>query len=157
MSKSNFKLTLNNVLTCLAYAAIGLLLIVLKAGSLGILMTVVGLLIAFLGVTDIANKETVKGVIETVLGLVLLICGWTIADFVLLVFGLILIVISVVEIVENYKAGIRALLSPVVTAVLGIVLVVAKWKFMDILCIVAGVIFLVNAVLALFGKSITKK
>ncbi len=146
------------MLTCAVYAVIGLLLVILKGGSLGILMTVVGALLIILGIVDIVKeKDLVTGVIEAVIGVAIIVCGWLIADIVLLVFGIVLIVKGVMEAWEKRDKGWKELLSPLVTIVIGILLVVAKWALMDILCIVAGIIFLVNAVLVLFGKSISKK
>lgn len=158
MSKNNkFDLSLNNILTCVVYAVIGLLLIILKAGSLGILMTIIGALLIVLGVVDmVKNKDLTKGLIEAVVGVAIIVCGWLIADIVLLVFGILLIVKGVMELCKTYKNGFMAMLNPIVTIVVGVLLVVAKWTLMDVICIVAGVIFLVNAILALFGKKLEK-
>ena len=151
------QLTTNNILSCLFYAVIGLLLLIMKGGSLSILMTIVGILFIAIGVIDaIQNKDLVKGVVEMVLGLAIIIFGWLIADIVLLVFGVMLIIKGVIELLNTYKRGLAAVLSPLATIVIGIVLVVAKWALMDVMCIIAGVIFLINAVLALFGKKLKK-
>ena len=143
----------NNILNCIVYAAIGILLIVLKAGSLGILMTAVGALLIFLGLLDIFNqKDLAKGIIELVLGAGIIICGWLVADIVLLVLGIVLIVKGAMELFKNFKKGIVANLSSIVLVVIGVLLVVAKWALMDVMCIVAGVVFLINAALILLGK-----
>ncbi len=158
--KTTLKLSMNNIVTCVVYAIIGILLLVFQSGLLNVVMTVVGVLLIVLGILDILDKkDTVKGIVEIALGVVIIVCGWLVAEIVLLVLGIVLIVKSALEIVNNYKAGIRGLISPIVTAVIGVILVIAPWvawTLMDILCIVAGVIFLVDAVLALFGKSLSK-
>ncbi len=156
--KSKLDLSLNNLLTCIVYAVIGLLLVILKGGSLGILMTVVGALLIVLGIVDILQRkdDLIKGVVEIVAGILVIVLGWTIAAWVLLIFGIVLIVKGVMEAWNSRKDGFKALIAPLVTIVIGVLLVVAKWALMDILCIVAGVIFLINAVLTLFGKSLTK-
>ncbi|MBQ9790389.1 MAG: DUF308 domain-containing protein [Clostridia bacterium] len=159
MAKSNSKLNLttNNIMSCILYAVIGLLLVVLKGGSLNILMTIVGALLIVVGFVDIVkNKNVTKGIIELLAGIAIIVCGWLIADIVLLVFGALMIVKGTMEIIQNRKNGWGALLSPIVTVVLGILLVIAKWTLLDVICIVAGVIFLINAVLALFGKKLAK-
>ena len=156
-TKWQLQLTLNNVLTCLLYAVIGLLLLIMKGGSLSILMTIVGVLFIAIGVIDaIQNKDLVKGIVEMALGLAIIVFGWLIADIVLLVFGVLLIVKGVMELLQTYKSGLAAVLSPLATIVIGILLVVAKWALMDVMCIIAGVIFLINAALALFGKKLKK-
>ena len=156
-SQWKLQLTMNNILTCLFYAVIGLLLVIMKGGSLNILMTIVGVLFIGIGVIDaIQNKDLVKGIVEMGLGLAIIVFGWLIADVVLLVFGVLLIVKGVMELLNTYKRGLAAVLSPLATIVIGILLVVAKWALMDVMCIIAGVIFLINAALALFGKKLKK-
>ncbi len=157
--KAKLDLSLNNVITCAVYAIIGVLLLVFRSGLLGIAMTVAGVLLIVLGVLDIVNKkDLVKGLIEAVLGIAIIVCGWLIAEIVLLVLGVVLIIKGALEIFHNYKAGFRGLISPIVTVVVGIVLAVTPlfWTLIDIFCIIAGVIFLIDAVLALFGLSMSK-
>jgi len=155
MSKLKLNLSMNNIITCAVYAIIGLLLVILQGGSLGILMTVIGVLLIALGLIDIVKeKDLTKGLIEAVIGVAIIVCGWLIADIVLLVFGFLLIVKGAIDLFNNFKKGWSAMLSPIVTIVIGILLVIAKWALMDVLCIIAGVIFLINAVLALFGKKL---
>ena len=158
MAKTKMELSTNNILTCAVYAIIGLLLIILKGGSLGILMTIVGALLVVLGVVDIIKtKDMTKGMIEVVAGVAIIVCGWLIADIVLLILGILLIVKGAMEVFNNFKNGIMAIVSPVVTIVIGILLVIAKWTLIDVFCMIIGVIFLINAVLVLFGKSLVKK
>lgn len=154
MAKKKVVLVPGNLVTCALYAVIGLLLIILKAGSLNILMTIIGALFIVYGIFEILKKNLIQGVVMAVIGAVIIICGWTIAEIVLLIFGILLAVYGVLGIVKNIKAGFPALLSPIVTVVIGVLLIVAKWALMDVMCIIAGVVFLINAVLALFGKKL---
>lgn len=157
MTKPKLDLSTNNLFTCAFYAIIGILLIVLKAGSLGILMTIVGVLFIALGVVDIVKGNNLtKAIVNLAIGAVIIVCGWLIADIVLLIFGVLLIVKGVTDIAKNYKAGFESLLSPIACLVIGILLVVSKWALLDVMCVIAGVLFIVNAVLALFGKALTK-
>lgn len=157
MSKSKLSVSTNTILTSVVYAIIGLLLLILQGGSLGILMTVIGVLLIALGIMDIIkNKDITRGVIEAIVGIVIIICGWTIADIVLLVFGIVLIAKGVIELIQSLKSGALALISPIITIVVGVLLVIARWTLLDVICIIAGIIFLINAVLILFGKKLTK-
>lgn len=157
MAKTKIDLSLNNLLTCALYAIIGLFLVITKEGSLSILMTVIGALFIIVGVLDIINKgDLTKAIVELVIGVAIIVCGWLIVDIVLLVFGIFLIIRGAIDVINNYKSGIGALLSPIVCIVIGILLVIAKWALMDTMCLVAGIIFLINAVLVLFGKSLVK-
>ena len=160
MAKSKLKLdlSLENILTCAVYAVIGLLLCILQGGSLGILMTVIGVLLIAMGIMDaVKNDDIVKGIAEMVVGVVVIVCGWLIADIVLLLFGIFLVLKGGFEIYKNYKKGFKALIPAIITVLIGILLIIAKWTLMDIMCVVAGVIFIINAVLTLFGRSFSKK
>ena len=157
-SKAKLDLSLNNLITCAVYAIIGILLVILRAGSLGILMTVVGALLIVLGVVDVVKgKYLVKGVIEALVGVAIIVGGWVFADIVLLILGILLIIKGILEISKIYKKGFMAMLPAIVTIVIGILLVIAKWVLLDVICIIAGIIFIVNAVLTLFGKPLKRK
>ena len=151
--KKKASISNNSILNCIIYAVIGILLIVLKASSLGILMTAVGALLIITALIDIfGEKDLGKGVIELLLGAGIIVCGWLIADIVLLVLGIVLIVKGAMELFKNIKKGFVENLSSIVLIIVGILLVIAKWALMDVMCVVAGVIFLINAVLILLGK-----
>ena len=157
-SKVKLDLSVNNLVTCAIYAIIGLLLVILRGGSLGILMTAIGVLLIVLGVMDIyKGKDAVKGVIEIAVGVAIIVGGWIFAEIVLLVFGVLLIVKGVMELLKTYDKGIMTALPSIVTILIGILLVFAKWALLDLICLIAGIIFIVNAVLTLFGKQIKKK
>ncbi len=162
MAKSKWELDLspNNIITCAIYAVIGLLLAILQSGILGILITLFGALLIVLGIVDIVkNKDMVKGIIEAVAGVAVIVLGWLLLDIVILIFGIALIIKGVMDLVKDIKAGagLVALISPIVTVLLGVLFVISDlWlaTVINIICIVAGVIFIVNGVLALFGKSL---
>ena len=155
---AKLKLTTSNILTCVVYAVIGALLCIFKGGSLNILMTIVGALLFVLGIIDLVkNKQTGKGIIEAVLGVAIIICGWLVTGLVLLILGGVLIVKGVMEIIKNHKAGFVANLSSIMVVIIGVLLVISKWVLLDVMCIIAGVLFIVNGVLALFGKTLIKK
>lgn len=162
MAKSNLKLdlSLENIITCVVYAVIGLLLCILRLGSLDILMTIIGVVFIALGIFDIVkSKDYLKGGIEIGIGVVLIVFAWALIEFVLLVFGILLLVKGVIDIAKNYKAGIKALIVPIVIAVIGALFIVSNfaWTIAEIIIIVAGIFFIVNAVLTLFGMSLIKK
>ncbi len=153
MGKSNSGSFLSNLLTCIIYAVIGVLLIIFKSGSLGIVMTVAGVLFIVMGIIDIIkSKDLIKGIIEIAIGAAILILGWAFVEIVLLVFGILLIVKGVLDLFKSFGAGLKAMLSPIITIAVGILLIVCKFKAIDLLFIIVGVVFIINAVLALFGK-----
>ncbi|MBQ7224661.1 MAG: DUF308 domain-containing protein [Clostridia bacterium] len=155
MSNNKMVLSTENLINCAIYALIGLLLVIFRAGVLGILMTIIGVLFIVSGIMDIVKtKDTVKGVISIAIGAVIIVCGWLIAEIVLLIFGILLVIKGVSEIIKVYKNGFMAMLPSIVTIVIGALLIIAKFALIDVMCIIAGVIFIVNAVLMLFGKKL---
>ncbi len=154
-------ITLNNIITCALYLVIGILLCILKTGSIEILMTIAGILFIAFGIYDIiTNRENlVKGITEIVIGIVILALGWLIGTIVLLVFGVLIAIKGALDIFNNIKQkkGLVDLIVALVTIVIGIILCIAPFAIGDIICIVVGVIFIINGVLALFGKTIAKK
>ncbi len=158
--KSKLKLNLspNNLLSCLFYAVVGILLVILKGGSLGLLMTVTGALLVILGLVAILKEgDLVKGVVLVAAGIAIIIFGWTIADVVLLILGILLIIKGVLDLLKVFKNGFLSILPALITIVVGVLLVISKWALLDVMCVIAGVIFIVNAVLVLFGKNMVRK
>ena len=149
--KSNTKL--NTYLTAGLYAVIGILLIVLRGKSLDILMTIVGALFVITGIVDLLKGgELLGSVIKIGIGAAIIIFGWTLTDLVLLIFGILLIVKGVLDLLGLRGKGIKDMLPAIVTIVIGIMLVVSKWALLDVICIIAGIVFIVNAVLVILGK-----
>jgi hypothetical protein len=56
------------------------------------------------------------------------------------------------ELIKNFRNGLMAILAPIMTVIIGILLIIAKWTMLDMLCLIAGIIFLVSAILVLFGR-----
>ena len=155
-AKAKFDLSSANLLTALAYAVVGVLLITLKGSSIEILMTVFGALLVLAGIVDFfGNNDFFEGLIKIAIGVVIIIFGWALTKLVLIVLGVLLIVKGILGIVKMSKKGLSACLPSLATLLVGILLVCAKW--LDILFVVAGVIFIIDAILTLFGKRVVKK
>ena len=116
-------------------------------------MTLIGVLLIATGILDVVNnQDKTKGIVEIVIGLVIIICGWMIANIVLLIFGILLIIKGAIECYQKYKLGINAILPAIVNIVIGVILVIARWTLIDVFCVIAGVIFIIDAILMLLNK-----
>lgn len=147
------RLSMCNVLTAIGYAIIGVLLIILRGGSLDILMTVIGALLIIMGLVDVfKGNEKLKGIVMVLAGTAIILCGWLATEIVLLVFGIVLVLKGGMELIKNFRNGLMAILAPIMTVIIGILLIIAKWTMLDMLCLIAGIIFLVSAILVLFGR-----
>lgn len=157
MAKSKSGLTSAKIANCILYVAIGLLLIILKGGALDILMTIVGALFVVAGIVDIINgKDVTKGIIEVVIGIVIIVLGWTITDLVLLIFGILLVIKSIIELSKSGKKNSANTLSSIITLVIGILLIISRWALLDLICVIAGAVFILNGLLTLMGKNVKK-
>lgn len=155
------KLTGDNIVACVLYLTIGILLCVLQMRVLEILFTLVGALLILYGIYDIVEKRVTRGAIEATIGIVVIVCGWTIVDWAIFVLGILMIVKGVIDLLASLsdKKNSQAMLNAIVLIVIGALLVTAKWVAVEIgniLCIVIGALFIVNGVLALFGRQLSK-
>jgi len=158
VAKLKVNMSGENLVACVLYALIGLALVIFQGGCLSILFTIIGALLVLAGLVDIFNNgKVVQGIIEAVIGVALIVGAWLIVNIMLMVLGILLVASGVMEIVQNHKNGFVAILPSIILIVIGILLVIAPWTMMDLFCIIAGAVFLVNAVLVLFDKGVDTK
>ena len=153
MAMSTKKLS-NDFFMAILYIVIGALLCIFKAEVLSWIMTVSGVLFVVAGVIDIVKyKNKTGGIVNIVIGAVILIAGWLILEVALIIFGVLIVVNGVKELLEIKKSkDILVYIAPIVTILIGVLLVVAQWVVFDWFFITIGVIFIVNGVFALLGK-----
>ena len=155
MANSSKKVS-NGVVSALLYIVLGVLFIVFKSGMLNWLMTIAGIVFIALGIFDIIKKRLTQGIIETVIGVVIIVGGWLFVEIVLLVFGALLIVKGVTDLIkacQSKSKDFSKILCAVITAIVGILLVVAKWVTLDWFFIVLGAVFIIDGLFALFNKA----
>ncbi|MBO5773606.1 MAG: DUF308 domain-containing protein [Clostridia bacterium] len=150
------KLNDQAIINAIALIVLGILFCIFRAGMINVLLTIVGVVLIGLGIYDIVKKNYIPAVIEIILGIAVIVCGWTILDIALLVLGIGLVIYSVYQIVmiakDFKKKGWMALIKPIITLIIGIFLIVAKWLLVDWVFIVIGVIFIINGIMALLQK-----
>ena len=155
MANSSKKVS-NGVVYALLYIVLGVLFIVFKSGMLNWLMTIAGIVFIALGIFDIIKKRLTQGIIETVIGVVIIVGGWLFVEIVLLVFGVLLILKGVTDLIkacQSKSKDFSKILCAVITAIVGILLVVAKWVTLDWFFIVLGAVFIIDGLFALFNKA----
>ncbi len=144
------------LVTALAYIVLGALFCVFKASLVGWLMMAAGIAMVALGVWEILKKDLVTGVIYIAIGaLFLLGIIEAITAIILIVIGVVLVAKGVLDIYNAFKGSrvsVYDLLVGVISVVVGILLVVSKWQFVDWLFIVVGVVMIVEGILVFFGK-----
>lgn len=152
------KKSINNqaVINAIALIVLGILFCIFRADMINVLLTIVGVVLIALGIYDIVKKLYVNAAIEIILGIAVIVCGWTILDIALLVLGIGLVLYSIYQIIMVAKSfkkkGWLALVKPIITLIIGIFLIVAKWVLVDWIFIVIGVVFIINSLLSLLSK-----
>ena len=152
MANQNKKLD-SNLITAILYIIVGALFCIFKGEIISWIMTIVGVLYIVQGVMDILNKDLTKGIINCGIGVLILVLGWLFLTVASIIFGVLIIIKGAKELLEVLKAkkkNIFDLIAPIVTIVIGAMLIAGK--FLDWLFIVVGVIFIINGVLEFLGK-----
>lgn len=139
--------------------AIGLLLLIMRAGIVKILLTVLGVMFIVMGIMDAVQKKDVPGcVIKCVIGAVIIVLGWLVVEVMLYILGALLVIVGVlgiVKLVQRHTKGdtllatISAYLVPSLYVVIGILLFFNQAGFVDVIFIITGVIVLVNGIIQL--------
>ena len=150
----------SNLTSALMYIILGVLFCVFKATVIDWLMTIAGVLFIVFGVIDLTKNSTASGVINVAIGIVILLGGWFFLEVVLLVFGILLAVKGTIALINSLKALNKSffdILFSALTVVVGFMLIASKWAVVDWFFLVMGVMFIIDGVLALFGKKIAKR
>lgn len=138
------------------YILLGVLFVVFKSSMLNWLLTIAGIALIALGVFDIVRKNLYTGIIEAIVGIVLIVGGWVFVEIVLIVLGAALIVkgaVALVGLIQVHSKNAMAIISQILTIVVGVLLIVSKWVMLDWFFIVLGVICIVDGFFALIQKN----
>lgn len=138
------------LVTAVLYIITGLLFIVFRSGVLNWVMTAIGVLFIVQAVFSAVAKNWVEAGIYGVIGLVVILGGWLFLSVVLIVFGALLVISGATTFVSEFKIkNYRGLVTPSVTILIGILLIVSHWAMVDWFFIVFGAIFVINGILKL--------
>ena len=141
----------SSLTTGIAMIILGILFCALRAEFISILLTIVGVVLIILGALALVGKNWTLGIIEIAVGIIIIACGWTIVDITLLILGIAIIAYAVYQMIvtiplvkrKGAKEIVLALLNPAFMLILGVILVVAKWKMIDAIFIAIGALALV--------------
>lgn len=145
----------NSLVTSILYIIIGIFLCIpqCRGTFLSVLLTLVGIVFIALGILSVLNKDYTVGVVELVIGIAVIVCGWTIVWLILVVIGVLLAVKGLMDLITAIKCKSPLLISyAAITLVLGIMLIVAQWALTDLLCIIIGVVLILNGVFGILGS-----
>lgn len=135
-----------------AFIVLGLLFVIFKSGVIGIAMTVLGVALIVLAVFDFMAKDTQKAIIELVIGVVIIVLGWVIAVVASIILAVLLIAYGgkdVYEFIKSENKPLVQIIKPALMLLIGIAIIIGGFAELDILFVIAGIIFIVNGGLML--------
>ncbi len=148
--KNNERLT--NIIISIAMLILGVLFCALRSQFVSALITVIGAMLIVYGIYQIIKKQYLEGALECVIGIGIIAMGWTIVDISLLILGILLVVYAIYLIITtlpliksaNGQKLFNMLSTPMLSLVLGIILIVARWYMIDALFIALGAILIAS-------------
>lgn len=140
--------------SAILYIAIGILMVSLRSGLIGWLVTIAGIIFIISGILDIVRKNWFSGAVNLIIGIVILVLGNLIPNIIFIVIGVLLAVKGLVALIEAIKKGPANALEivfPIISVVIGVTLVFAWGKVIDIVLIVGGILLIIDGIIGLIG------
>lgn len=139
--------------------ALGILFLVLKTEVIGIAITVLGVALLITALLDLIKLSIITGIIKALLGVAVLVIGWLLIDIAILILGIVLLVYGVVNFfkaVFGKNKGklwrkIISIIEPILCVIGAIFLITSGGSAIEWAVIVAGVILVIDGILALVG------
>ena len=150
----------SNLISAIMTLVVGILCLVLKQGVVTIGLTGLGVVLLGTAVLELVRQNITSGVIKAVLGIAVLIVGYLLMDIALKVIGIVILVYGVLELVKRIVAVVKGQSGKLWTTILGFIypalcvvaaffLIVSTGAAVYWAVIVAGVLFIVEGVIAL--------
>ena len=149
----------NKYISAAIMIVIGLLLIILKGGIIGILLTALGVALIVMGILDaVQRKDVTRCVIKCVIGAVIILGGWLFVAVMLYILGALLVIVGIlwiIKLVQRHTKGVNligtitAYLVPALYILIGVCLFFNQSAFVNVVFIIVGVIVLVDGIIQL--------
>lgn len=144
----------SELFSAILYIIIGVLLIVFRAETIGWAMTIAGIFFIVSGILDAIKKNWSSGAISLIIGIAILVLGWAFQQIVFLVLGILIAIKGVIALIEIIKRGptnALELVFPVLSIVIGALLIFAFGDIINIILIICGSLLAVDGVIGLVG------
>ena len=150
----------SNLISAIMTLALGILCLILKQGVVTIGLTVLGVVLIVTAVLELIRFNVVSGVIKAVLGIAVLVVGYLLFDIALKVIGVVILVYGILELIKRLVAVVQGRSGKLWTTILGFIypslcivasffLITSTGSAVSWAIIVAGVLFIVEGILAL--------
>ena len=147
--------------TSIILVIIGVLCIIFKQELVKYLISGMGILTIVSGVIDISKNKTTNGIIQILIGILLISFSWLILEVCLLLIGISLLAyairklsfaIKLTEHVDSTYKKVQLVAFPLLTLILGILLIISRWAFVNTLFIIIGIILILNGLSIAINK-----
>ena len=127
----------------------GVLCIIFKQELIRYLISGVGLLLIIFGIIDLTKDKTNNGIIEIVLGILVIAFSWLILEVCLLLIGISVLAYSIRKLtfaikltnhVDSIHKKVQLVAFPILAVVLGILLIISRWAFVNAVFIIIGAV-----------------
>lgn len=148
----------SNLLASILYIALGILLVIFKAETIGWAMTIAGIIFVISGIVEIIKKEWAGGAVSLIIGIVIFVLGNLLAGIVLLVLGILIAVKGVVSFFEELKKSKKSVIGitfAILTVIVGLVL--AFGNGLALILTICGIVFIVDGAIGLISTVVDKK
>ncbi len=130
------------------YILMGILMCIFRADLLNWAMTAIGIIFVVSGIIRALKNEIVEGVIIAAIGVVIILGGWLFIDIILLILGAVLTVKGILDLFKAIEIKyIPAIIGPIITMIVGVLLIVSKWALLDWFFIIIGVVLIIDGIM----------
>lgn len=147
----------SELLSSIILILVGLLLAIFRTTVLQWAMTAVGAVFVVFGVLDLLKKNWLNGGVSIAVGAAIIVFGWAFTEIVLIVLGVLIALkslVSLYEILQSKKKNTPEIIYAAAGVILGVLL--AFGNLVSALVLVAGILFIIDGVIGIFGE-LTKK
>lgn len=144
----------SELITSLLFILIGVLLVVFRDRTLGLVMTVAGAIFLISGVLELLKNNWTGGAVSLIIGLSIIVFGWILTEIVILVFGILIALKGLVALIDElrkFKKNALDITFAVLTIVIGLLL--AFGELLSIMIAIAGVMLMFNGIVRLISAA----
>ena len=144
----------SELILSLLYILIGVLLVIFRDRTLGLVMTVAGVIFLVFGILELLRSNWTGGAVSLIIGLSIIVFGWVLTEIVILVFGILIALKGVVALIDElrrFKKNAVDIIFAVLTIVIGLLL--AFGELLSIMIAIAGVMLMFNGIVKLISSA----
>ena len=157
----------SKMISAIMTLVLGILFLVLKGKVIGIGLTVLGVVLLLTAILELVKKNFASGVIKAVLAIAVFLIGYLLLDIALIVIAIVLMVYGVLEFVKRiiaifkkqsgkFLATVLGFINPVLCVIAAGFLLTSRGEAISWAIIVAGVLFVIDGIIALVEALVYK-